>query len=156
MPTTELSDITSHYFSVTFWNYHYSLFGCQWWYQDRSMYYQYDHQSGSFRVTFVGWRKQNWYMKTGYMNERTKWNERTIWKAQTNDTRNERTIHERTNHWSVAIYYPMTNDPGSIEVQYSIVLLFEWLLCKLMWLTNPIFYTQLIYINDQLVGKVIG
>ena len=38
---------------------------------------------------------------------------------------NERTIHERTNHWSVAIYYPMTNDPGSIEVQYSIVLLFE-------------------------------
>jgi hypothetical protein len=44
---------------------------------------------------------------------------------RTNDTRNERTIHERTNHWSVAIYYPMTNDPGSIEVQYSIVLLFE-------------------------------
>jgi hypothetical protein len=23
------------------------------------------------------------------------------------------------------VYYPMTNDPGSIEVQYSIVLLFE-------------------------------
>ena len=44
---------------------------------------------------------------------------------QTHDTRNERTIHERTHHWSVAIYYPMTNDPGSIEVQYSIVLLFE-------------------------------
>jgi hypothetical protein len=43
---------------------------------------------------------------------------------RTNDTRNERTIHERTNHWSVSIYYPMTNDPGSIEVQYSIVLLF--------------------------------
>ena len=51
---------------------------------------------------------------------------------------NERTIHERTNHWSVTIYYPMTNDPGSIE------------------LTNLIFYTQLIYINDKLVGKVIG
>ena len=44
---------------------------------------------------------------------------------RTHDTRNERTIHERTNHWSVAICYPMTNDPGSIEVQYSIVLLFE-------------------------------
>ena len=42
-----------------------------------------------------------------------------------NDTQNERTIHERTHHWSVAIYYPMTNYPGSIEVQYSIVLLFE-------------------------------
>jgi hypothetical protein len=25
-----------------------------------------------------------------------------------------------------------------------------------MWLTNFIFYTQLIYINDKLVGKVIG
>jgi hypothetical protein len=48
-------------------------------------------------------------------------NERTIRKTQTN----ERTIHERTNHWSITIYYPMTNDPGSIEVQYSIVLLFE-------------------------------
>jgi hypothetical protein len=44
---------------------------------------------------------------------------------RTNDTRNERTIHERTNHWSVTIYFPMTNDPGSTEVQYSIVLLFE-------------------------------
>ena len=44
---------------------------------------------------------------------------------RTHDTRNERTIHERTNHWSVTIYYPMTNDPGSIELQYSIVLLFE-------------------------------
>ena len=53
-------------------------------------------------------------------NERTI-HERTIRKTQTN----ERTIHERTNHWSVAIYYPMTNDPGSIKVQYSIVLLFE-------------------------------
>ena len=46
---------------------------------------------------------------------------------RTHDTRNERTIQERTNemkrtnHWSVNIYYPMTNDPGSIEVQYSIV-----------------------------------
>ena len=49
---------------------------------------------------------------------------------RTHDTRNERTIpetnaritiHERTNHWSVAIYYPMTNDPGSIEVQYTVV-----------------------------------
>jgi hypothetical protein len=30
---------------------------------------------------------------------------------RTHDTRNERTIHERTNHWSVTIYYPMTNDP---------------------------------------------
>ena len=45
-------------------------------------------------------------------------------RKRTNDTRSERTIHERTNHWSVAIYYPMTNDPGSIEVQYS-MLLFE-------------------------------
>ena len=44
---------------------------------------------------------------------------------RTNDTRNERTIHERTNHWSVTIYHSMTNDPVSIEVQYSIVLLFE-------------------------------
>ena len=35
---------------------------------------------------------------------------------RTNDTRNERTIHERTNHWSVTINYP---------IQYSIVLLFE-------------------------------
>jgi hypothetical protein len=51
----------------------------------------------------------------------TRMNERTIRKMQTN----ERTIHERTNHWSITIYYPMTNDPGSIEVQYSIVLLFE-------------------------------
>ena len=78
---------------------------------------------------------------------------------RTHDTRNERTIHERTNHGSVTIYYPMTNYPGSIEVQYSIMLLVEWLLCKLMWLTNLIFYTQLIYnvyINDKLVGKVIG
>ena len=65
--------------------------------------------------------------------KRTK-NERTLhtndtknarYTKRTNDTRNERTIHERTNHWSVTIYYPMTNDPGSIEVQYSIVLLFE-------------------------------
>jgi hypothetical protein len=89
------------------------------------------------------------------IHERTKWNERTIWKTQTN----ERMIHvanerytKRTNDTrtkeslEVTIYYPMTNDPGSIEVQYSIVLLFEWLLCKLMWLTNLIFYTQLIYI----------
>jgi hypothetical protein len=100
-----------------------------------------------------------------YTNKRTKWNEWIIRKRKrtnarctkrTNDTRNERTIHERTNHWSVALYYPMTNDPGSIEVQYSIMLSFEWLLCKLMWLTNLIFYTQLIYINDKLVGKVIG
>jgi hypothetical protein len=53
----------------------------------------------------------------------------------------------------------MTNYPGSTEVQYSIMLLFEWLLCKLMWLTNLIFYTQMIYniyINDKLVGKIIG
>ena len=75
---------------------------------------------------------------------------------RTHDTRNERTTHERTNHWSVNIYYPMTNDPDSIEVQYSIVLLCERLLCKLVWLTNLIFYTQLIYINDKLVSKVIG
>jgi hypothetical protein len=26
----------------------------------------------------------------------------------------------------------------------------------MMWLNNLIFYTQLIYINDKLVGKVIG
>jgi hypothetical protein len=43
-------------------------------------------------------------------------NERTIQKMQTN----ERTIQEQANHWSVTIYYPMTNDPGSIEVQYNI------------------------------------
>ena len=35
---------------------------------------------------------------------------------QTNNTRNE-----RTNHWSVTIYYSMTNDPDFIEVNYSIV-----------------------------------
>ena len=59
--------------------------------------------------------------------KRTK-NERTLhtndaknarYTKRTDDTGSERTIHERTNHWSVAIYYPMTNDPGSIEVQYS-------------------------------------
>ena len=66
-----------------------------------------------------------------------------------------------TNNWSVhvTIYYPMINDPVSTEVQYSIVLLFEWLLCKLTWLTNLIFYMQLIqngYINDKLVSRVIG
>ena len=66
-----------------------------------------------------------------YTNERNETNERTIHET------NKRTIHERTNHWSVTIYYPMTNDPGSIE------------------LTHLIFYTQLIYINDKLVGKVI-
>jgi hypothetical protein len=33
---------------------------------------------------------------------------------QMHDTRNERTIH-----WSVTMYYPMANDPGSIEVQYT-------------------------------------
>ena len=68
-----------------------------------------------------------------YTNERNETNElygkrkRTNARCtkRTNDTRNERTIHERTNHWSVTIYYPMINDPGSIEVQYSIVLLFE-------------------------------
>ena len=56
---------------------------------------------------------------------------------RTNDTKNARytnklygkckrtnTRNEQTNHWSVTIYYPMTNDPGSIEVQYSILLLF--------------------------------
>jgi hypothetical protein len=117
-------------------------------------------------------------------NERTtqtKWtkNERTLHTNDTNNARYTKRTHDtrtnernetnelygkrkrtnerytkRTNHWSV----PMTNDPGSIEVQYqcSIVLLFEWLLCKLMWLTNLIFYTQLIYINDKWVGKVIG
>ena len=51
---------------------------------------------------------------------------------QTHDTRNERTIHETNARYtneriigaSVTIYYPMTNDSGSIEVQYSIVLFF--------------------------------
>jgi hypothetical protein len=50
---------------------------------------------------------------------------RTI--RKTHDTRNERTIHEkkrtiheRTNEMK---HYSKTNDPGSIEVQYSIVLL---------------------------------
>ena len=59
-----------------------------------------------------------------YTNERNETNELYGKRKRTN-TRNEHTILERTNHWSVAIYYPMTNDPGSIEVQYSIVLLFE-------------------------------
>ena len=64
-------------------------------------------------------------------NEKRKRNERKMNERFTrtirkmHDTRNERMIHERTNHWSVTIYYPMTNDPGSIELQYSIVLLFE-------------------------------
>jgi len=44
---------------------------------------------------------------------------------RTNDTRSERTMHERTNHWRVTIYYPISNDSGYIEVQYNIVLLFE-------------------------------
>jgi hypothetical protein len=77
-------------------------------------------------------------------------NKRTIhemnarYTKRTYDTGNQCTIHERMNHWSVhvTIYYPMTNDPGSIEVQYSIVLLFEWILCKSTWLTNLIFYTH--------------
>jgi hypothetical protein len=56
------------------------------------------------------------------MHERTNEMNRTNY---TENVANERTIHERTIHWSVTIYYPMTNDPGSIEVQYSIVLLFE-------------------------------
>ena len=67
------------------------------------------------------------------MNERNETNElygkhkrtNARYTKRTIDTRNELTIHDRTNHWSVTIYYPMTNDPGSIEVQYSIVLLFE-------------------------------
>ena len=61
-------------------------------------------------------------------------------RANYTENANERTHDTRTKEsLEVAIYYPMTNDPGSIEVQYSIVLLFEWLLCKLMWLTNLIF-----------------
>ena len=48
---------------------------------------------------------------------------RTI--RKTHHTGSERTIHARANYWNITIYYPMTNDPGSIEVQYSIVLLFE-------------------------------
>ena len=89
-------------------------------------------------------------------NEKRKQNERktnelfTRTIQKTHHTGNERTIYARENYWNVTIYHPMTNDPGSIEVQYSIVLLFEWLLCKLTWLTNLIFYTQLIYINDEL------
>jgi hypothetical protein len=59
----------------------------------------------------------------------------------THDAWSKRTIHEQTKEMK---HYPMTNDPGSIEVQYSIVLLFEWLLCKMMWLTNLIFYTVVI------------
>ena len=47
---------------------------------------------------------------------------------KTHDARNE-----QTNHWSVhvTIYYPMINDPVSTEVQYSIVLLFEWLFVQI-------------------------
>ena len=85
-------------------------------------------------------------------NEKLKQNERktselfTRTIRQTHHTGNERTIYARANYWNVTIYHPMTNYPGSIEIQYSIVLLFEWLLCKLTWLTNLIFHTQLIYI----------
>jgi hypothetical protein len=57
-------------------------------------------------------------------NDRNEANKLYRKRKRTNDTRNERTIHERTNNWSVAIYYPMTNDPGSIEVQYSMLLLY--------------------------------
>jgi hypothetical protein len=49
-------------------------------------------------------------------NERNETNELYGKRKRTNNTRNERTIHEQTNYWSVTIYYPMTNDPGSIEV----------------------------------------
>ena len=50
------------------------------------------------------------------MNERFT---RTI--RETHDKRSERTTHERTSHWSVTIYYPMTSDPGSIEFQSSLI-----------------------------------
>jgi hypothetical protein len=49
-------------------------------------------------------------------NERNETNELYGKRKRTNNTRNERPIHEQTNYWSVTIYYPMTNDPGSIEV----------------------------------------
>ena len=51
-------------------------------------------------------------------NERNETNELYGKRKRTNER-----YTKRTNHWSV----PMTNDPGSIEVQYqcSIVLLFE-------------------------------
>jgi hypothetical protein len=76
---------------------------------------------GSYKLTIRSKRNERTIRKThDTRNERTI-HKQTIWKTQTN----ERSIHERTNHWSVTIYYPMTNDPGSIEVQYSIVLLFE-------------------------------
>ena len=72
---------------------------------------------GSYKFTIRTKRKRTKNKRTIRKTHDTG-NERTIRKTQTN----ERTIHERTNHWSVTIYYPMTNDPGSIEVQYSIVL----------------------------------
>ena len=62
---------------------------------------------------------------------------------RTHDTWNKCTIHERTNEMK---HYPMTNNPDSIEVQYSIVLLFEWLLCKLMWLTLILYFMRNWYI----------
>ena len=52
----------------------------------------------------------------------TRYTKRTHEQNETNELYGKR---KRTNHWSIAINYPMTNDPGSIEVQYSIVLLFE-------------------------------
>jgi hypothetical protein len=49
--------------------------------------------------------------------------------------------NEQTNHWSVhvTIYYPMINDPVSTEVQYSIVLLFEWLPSSILFELFPLF-----------------
>ena len=61
-----------------------------------------------------------------------------------------------TNNWSVhvTIYYPMINDPVSTEVQYSIVLLFEWLLCKLTWLTNLMFMNGVHLSHSRQVAHV--
>ena len=66
-------------------------------------------------------RKNKQTLHTNDM-KNTRYTKRTHEQNETNELYGK---CKRTNHWSIAIYYPMTNDPGSIEVQYSIVLLFE-------------------------------
>jgi hypothetical protein len=57
-----------------------------------------------------------------YTNERTNYTKNAD--ERTHDTRNERTGNTRSNE-SLERSNPMTNDPGSTELQYSIMLLFE-------------------------------
>ena len=92
-----------------------------------------------------------------YTNERNETNE-LYGKCKWANKRYTKRTHDTWMNESLERNHILSNDKRSwfYKVQYSIVLLFEWLLCKLMWLTNLIFYAQLIYINDKLVGKVIG